>query len=119
MMATLQSDAEKLRSEFFKHLIALIQSSLQDYGIDEGAAEQIALATANKMANDFGGQVLTIPKDHFLGLAKRDIDIFEAWRAGKSVPDLADETDLSARHIYRILDLVRDKNRAINEPQLF
>lgn len=93
---------EELRHELLADIATHTSSILLEHGVEPEVAEQAGVAMANHMAEHWGGQVISIPKDHFFKLSGRDLNVFNEF-TGNNHSDLARKYKLSSRAIYKII----------------
>lgn len=68
-----QSKAALKRHEVLQGVEDHARGILADHGIAEDVADQVAVAIADHLAVDWGGQVVVIPTDYHYKIAQRDI----------------------------------------------
>ncbi|ATG73639.1 Mor transcription activator-like protein [Zobellella denitrificans] len=105
------------RHELLEDIHAQVAAVAQDYGIGPDVADQLGCAIADHMASNWGGQHVTIPKDHHYRISSRDLEIYEEFD-GRNHHHLARKYDLSVRAIYKIVKRVR-ANGDPNQQPLF
>lgn len=103
---------DTLRAELLTWLADHTAQVLADYGIEADLAEQAGCALADDLACEWGGQVISIPKDHFFRLARRDQVLLAAHRAGESMPAIAMRMRITVRAVRKICKraIERDPN---------
>lgn len=90
----------------------------KDYGLDPDHAEQLGCAVADHLALAWGGQNITIPKDHKFKLCQRDMEIWEEFD-GHNHSYLARKYGVGVKAIYKILKRVGRYQRDKSQPSLF
>lgn len=112
-------DMANLRAELLQWVSDHCAHLLGEYGIDSELAEQAGCALADDLAEEWGGQVLSIPKDHFYVMARRDQELLEAHRAGESLASIAMRMRITVRAVRKIVKRadLRDPNH--RQPPLF
>ena len=111
------SNMEIRRNELLEEVQAHTQQILVEHGIDEDLAEQAGCAICDRLADNWGGQGITFPKDHRFRLSKRDVEIYEEFN-GRNHNELAKKYHVTTRAIYKIIRRVRDRGDP-NQPRLF
>ncbi|MDR2155939.1 MAG: hypothetical protein LBE78_13105 [Burkholderiaceae bacterium] len=109
------------RAEMLDDVASLVQRLLKDHGISQPEAESIGNATADHLADYWGGQNFTFPRDYQRKLGMRDLAIYDKWCHGKTFDILAREHDMSERGIRKLISRVRDrlkKQRQRQQPDL-
>ncbi len=82
------------------------RQTLIELGIDPDLADQAGCAISEMLANEWGGQLVNIPKDHHYRLASRDLAIYEEFN-GTNHGQLARKHGVTVRAIYKIVKRVR------------
>lgn len=107
-----------LRHELLTEMIEHLTDILVEYGINSEIAEHASHASADHLANHWGGQVISFPKDSKLKLAKRDIEIWDKFD-GRNHAKLAKEFGMTVRAIYSIINKVKDRQMKLAQPGFF
>ncbi|WP_325279200.1 Mor transcription activator family protein [Tahibacter sp.] len=103
------------RAELLQDMVEQTKTFLSDFGVAEPVAEQAAAGLADYLAEHWGGQVISIPKDQAYKLAARDREVVEAART-MSIAGLAARFGICERAIRRLLK--RASARATLDSQL-
>ncbi|MFN3879820.1 MAG: Mor transcription activator family protein [Nitrincola lacisaponensis] len=112
----MSSQMEKRRHELLEDVSAHASQIIINHGVDADIANQVGIAIADHLARHWGGQMITIPKDYFFGIAKRDAEIWAKFN-GRNQSDLARQYGMTLRGIYKVLDRMR--SRDTTQPELF
>lgn len=112
------SNMEHLRHELFSEITAHATVVLNDHGIDPEVSEQCAMAICDQLAENWGGQLVTIPKNYAYKLAQRDLEIYDKFN-GHNCSELAKEYKMSVRGIYKILKRIRRPAVALKQRDMF
>lgn len=107
---------EKRRHELLEDVATHASQIILDHGVESEIAKQVGTAIADHLAHHWGGQMITIPKDYFFGIAKRDAEIWAKFN-GRNHSELARQYGMTLRGIYKILDRMR--SRDTSQPDLF
>lgn len=110
---------EARRNELLEEVAASAADSARDLGVTADVAEQIGTAVADALADHWGGQVITIPKDHFFRLSQRDRKILEEHRQGASFGLLARRYGMTERGVRILIRRARSRDRQLDQRQLF
>ena len=111
---------EARRAELLEHVAARAAATVVDYfGLASELADQVGAAVADALADDFGGQVLSFPKDCAFRLSVRDRAILEAHRRGASLADLALQYKITDRGLRMLLHRAESRDRDLRQQQLF
>lgn len=109
---------EELRNELLADIAAHVLEILQDHSIGTDIAEQCGAAIADHLADNWGGQVVSIPKDHAYKLAKRDVAILREF-TGNNHSDLARRYDMTERGIRKLVTRAIQRQRDLFQGKLF
>lgn len=111
---------EARRHALLDGIAALCAQRLEELGVASGAAELVANAVADDVAELWGGQTICIPKDYARVLSRRDMEIYEAFD-GRNVAELALRYGLTERGMYKLLKRIRERlaHQARGAPDLF
>lgn len=108
----------KIRHELLSDVADHSALLIRDYGIDDDIADQVAHAIADHLATSWGGQVITMPKDHHFKLSKRDKAIYAKFN-GSNHSELATEFRVGVQRIYNIVKRQGKADRAEKQPDFF
>ncbi|AFJ01972.1 Mor transcription activator-like protein [Methylophaga frappieri] len=108
---------ETRRHELLEDIHAQVSSVAGEHGIEADLADQIGCAIADHLANNWGGQNFTFPKDHHYQISSRDEEIYDKFN-GRNHHILAKDYNLTIRAIYKIIKRVRAKGDP-NQTTLF
>jgi len=103
-----ESQMEKSRHELLSDVESQATAILRDHGIEPDVAEQASTAIADHLANHWGGQVISFPKEYLFKMAERDIRIYDEFN-GSNQPELARRYGMSVRGIYKLISRVRKR----------
>lgn len=112
------SRMEAARHELLSDVADHAAATLRDYGIATDVAEQAGAAIANTLAEHWGGQLISIPKDYHFKLAKRDLRIYGEFN-GINHAQLARKYNLTVRGIYKLVERVRRREVERRQAELF
>ena len=107
------------RNELLAEVACCAADTARDLGIAEDVALQLGAAVADALADHWGGQVITIPKDHFFRLSQRDRKILEEHRSGASYGLLARRHGMTERGIRILIRRARMRDRNLDQRDLF
>jgi len=110
---------EARRAELLEHVAARAAATAVDLGLASDLADQVGAAVADALADDFGGQVLSFPKDCAYRLSQRDRAILEAHRRGASLAELAHQYKITDRGLRMLLRRAESRDRDLRQQQLF
>lgn len=112
-----ESNMESRRNELLEDVHAQAREILEHHGISTDIADQAGCAIADHLAEHWGGQNFTIPKDYRYKMASRDLEIYEVFD-GRNHSELARRYNMTVRGIYKVISRVRAKGDP-NQPRLF
>ena len=114
-MSTKKSGMEQLRHELLTDIADHVKITLSGHGVNTDLAEQAGVALASFLAVHWGGQLVNFPKDYAFEIAKRDLEIYDAF-TGNNHSALARQFNVSVRTIYNIVKRVQQFR--VNEEQI-
>lgn len=106
------------RHELLSDVAAHAAAILADHGIDEEIAGQAAFAVADHLAEHWGGQVVSFPKEYFFKLHVRDLQVWECFN-GTNHAVLAKQYGMTTRGIYKLLERVKKRELDRRQGKLF
>lgn len=109
---------EELRHELLDDVSAHAKEVAKNHGLDDEVAEQIGFAVADRLAENWGGQLINIPKNHLYKLAQRDLEIYNKFN-GRNYAALAREYKMGVRGMYKLIERVHKRESARTQPDLF
>lgn len=111
---------EEKRNELFADVVTAAERLLQEYDLDNKAASLIANSLADHLADHWGGQNLSFPKDYRRKLSERELEVFDRF-SGDNYDTLARDFNMTERGMRKLIARVRDRLRrnAQGMPQLF
>lgn len=105
----------ELVADLEDQMAACLLSSLT---IDRKEALAISKKVARHVTDNWGGQLIYIPKNHLGKISERDLMVYKAFN-GKNHPALAKQFGLTVQQIYKIVKEVGSVERAKNQGDLF
>lgn len=110
---------ESRRNELLAEVATCATETARDLGVAEDIAQQIGAAVADALADHWGGQVITIPKDHFYRLSQRDQRILEEHQKGAGFGALARRYSMTERGVRMLIRRARARDRLDSQKPLF
>jgi len=105
---------------------SVVTSGLIEAGVSTELAEALGLTVLERLADNFGGQVVYIPKASLALCQRRWVAMSEAHNGGESIKEIALKFGVGIHAVYRALAAVRgfnklraDKNLAPLTSELF
>ena len=112
------SEMNALRAELLLDIAQRVADYVREYGLPHDLADQVGAGVADFLADDWGGQVVSIPKDHAYRLSLRDQNLLDAHRNGESIASIATRTKMTTRGVRRLLRRAELRNPTIRQPEL-
>ena len=106
------------RNELLIDVAAHAADVARDHNIPGHIAEQIGCAIADRLADNWGGQLITFPKDCAYRLSQRDIALYADF-TGNNHSALAKKYGIGTRAIYKLIARFRARSHYLNQPDLF
>ncbi|MBG0847945.1 hypothetical protein H3222_22365 [Pseudomonas chengduensis] len=96
------------RNDLFADMADRAMHVLKKYGLDDSQAQDAADDLVDELAENWGGQYITVPKGLSYRSAKRRQAIIDGFD-GSNHSELATEHRLSVNYIYKILKSAQAK----------
>lgn len=112
------SPMEIRRAEFLLDIEAHTIAVLQELGIVDDVADHAGAALADHLAEHWGGQIFTVPKDHFYRLSKREQAILSDF-TGTNHAELSKKYEIGVRGLYKLLKRAITRQSDRNQGNLF
>jgi len=109
---------EAARHELLSDVADHAAATLRDYGIAADVADQAGVAIANILAEHWGGQLISFPKDYHFKLAERDLRIYGEF-TGVNHAELARRYKPTVHGIYKLVERVRRREVERRQGELF
>jgi len=106
------------RHELYADLMDLVQRLLTEHGTGKNEAALIACDLADRLANHWGGQNITFPKEYRRKLTHLEAEIYQKYQ-GSNLSVLAQTYNISERGLRKMIDRVTKRIRAGNQGGLF
>lgn len=107
------------RNELLTEAAEQAADAAQALGLTKERADQIGAAVADRLAENWAGQVLSFPKDHAYRLSLRDREILAAHREGASYAELCRQYDMTERGMRKLIRRAQLRDRDFNQLGLF
>lgn len=117
-MASNDSRMAHLRHELLTDIADQITLILAEFSVDPEKAEQAGVSVSNHLAEHWGGQLITFPKDHLFKITQRDLEIFNKVNAN-NMSEVAKEYGLTVNGVYRAIKRIRKRAVAERQPDIF
>lgn len=108
----------KLRNELLQSVEAWTAECAEDFGLSNEVASQLGVYVANHLADNFGGCMISFPKDHPYKIHQRDVEIYEKFN-GTNYNALAQQYKIGTRAVYKIIGKMKALYVANRQPDLF
>lgn len=106
------------RHELYADLMALVQRQLIEYGVGQNEAALIASDLADRLADHWGGQNMTFPKEYRRKLTRLEAEIYQMHQ-GYNLPELAQRFKISERGLRKLIARVTKRIRTDSQAGLF
>lgn len=107
----MRKDKHSVAGEFLDDFIRFNKELLLKIGHDTNQADEVSRQIAQRMCDEWGGQIIYFPKYKRAGLSDRDLKIWQEFN-GNNHRELARKHQMSLQAIYRILDFVKREELA-------
>lgn len=97
-----QSRPEQKRQSLIQCVIDHAESELRNQGIAQDKAIQLATSIADRLADAFGGQMITFPKEYSRKLRERDAQILADFN-GSNFSELAMRYGMCDRNVRKLI----------------
>ncbi|PJO78225.1 transcriptional regulator [Neisseria brasiliensis] len=91
---------------------------IAELAMEKSRALEVAKKVARHITDNWGGQLIYIPKNHIGKISERDMELYRAFN-GKNHAELSRRFDLTVQQVYRIIREVGNKERARRQIALF
>lgn len=106
------------RAELLDDVASQTVALLSEFGLAGDVATHVGHALADHIADHWGGQVLSIPKDASYKLSERERTILAEHRTGATIAALATKYGLSERGMRKLLKRALRRDVHFNQGQL-
>ncbi|MGL4673592.1 MAG: Mor transcription activator family protein [Wohlfahrtiimonas sp.] len=86
---------------------------------NEAVAEIISNEVADRFVEKWAKATIYIPEDVNYKAQLKSIEIFEDYRNGKSIKEIASKNKASVQHIYNVIRKMREEYKKKVQPDLF
>lgn len=108
----------RVRNELLTDVAKQVEIILAEFNLDPEQAEQAGLAVSNHLAEHWGGQYVTIPKDFLFKTSRRDLALFQELNRD-NINELSKKYNISVNGIYRAVKRIRKQAIAEKQPDMF
>lgn len=113
-----ESPMEQQRHELLSDVETHGTAILLSHGIEQDIAEQAATAIADFLAEHWGGQLVSFPKDYLYKLSKRDMQIYREF-TGNNYPELVRRHKMTERGIRKLIERVHRREVSRRQGDMF
>lgn len=103
-----ESRMSERRNELLTDMMALAEQTLTEHGVGSNESVLIASALADRLADHWGGQNITFPKDFKWKLARLELEIYDFYR-GANLGDTALKYDITERGLRKLIARARKR----------
>jgi len=108
---SLESRMNKKRESLLSDLVHYVERCLLDHEIPPEVAATTATSLAARLADYWGGQNFTFPKDYMWKLGRVELEIYDQVH-GDNLDEVARKYNMSVRGLRKLMARVRDRIRA-------
>lgn len=106
------------RNELISDLVSLAERTLQAYDIPVDVSVVVANMLGDRLADHWGGQNISFPKDYRWSLARRSLEIYEQFD-GTNFDSLAQKYKMTERAMRKLIARVRERLQSNAQHDLF
>ncbi len=120
-MSEVETRMGERRNELLTDLVAVAARHLVEHDVPAVTAEIVANTLADRLADYWGGQSLTFPRDFRWKLAKVELEIYDRF-TGNNLEELVREYNMTERGLRKLLRRVDGKlakQRAVHQTDFF
>lgn len=110
---------EARRNELLADAAAHAAEAVRMFGVPESLADHVGAAVADVLAENWGGQNISFPKDAAFKLSEREREILTAHRNHVPVSKLARDYNMTERGIRKLLHRAELRGGSLNQIDLF
>lgn len=99
------------RNELLQDMVDVARHEMEEFGLAHDAATLIAHALADRIADYWGGQSIAFPRDRQWQLAKKELELYDAWASGVTLPELTRRSGMTERGLRKALSRIQRKMR--------
>lgn len=110
-----EEKAPEVLADLAKHIEMALEEKCQ---FTPERAKQIGIDIAQKMAQNWGGEVIYIPRNLLMALNERDMKIYEEFN-GNNHRELARKYNVSMQWVYKIVKKVHKDEVARRQMSMF
>lgn len=96
------------RNELLADMVALAEREMIDYDVPPAAAALIANALADRLADFWGGQTISFPRDYAWRLAQKELEIYDLFTGG-NLDDVIRASGMTERGVRKLVSRLRKK----------
>lgn len=112
---TFEGKAPEILLDLAEHTRVML---VQKHQFDDEKAKQIGIELAQCIAENWGGEVIYIPKALLIALSERDLAIWQAFN-GTNHRELARKYNVSMQWVYQIVKKVQKEEVAKRQFDMF
>lgn len=103
-----ESRMSERRNELLTDMMALAEQTLTEHGVGSNESVLIASALADRLADHWGGQNITFPKDFKWKLARLELEIYDFY-TGENLGETALKFGITERGLRKLIKRARKK----------
>jgi Mor family transcriptional regulator len=99
------------RNDMLQDLVDTAKARLLDLGLPDVAADLVAHDIVDQVADVWGGQSMSFPRDYQWFLAQRELEFYDRWARGEPLADLTRDSGMTERGMRKMLERIQRKLR--------
>ena len=96
------------RTELLADVVSVVEAELLDFDVPATAARLIANAVADQLADYWGGQTISVPRDYMWKLVQKELDIYDQFD-GTNMPEVIRASGLTGRGTEKLIKRIRQR----------
>lgn len=113
-----ESRMSERRNELLTDMMALAEQTLTEHGVGSNESVLIASALADRLADHWGGQNITFPKDFRWKLNRLELEIYDFYNGG-NLGETALKFNITERGLRKLIARARKKIVNRNQRDIF
>ena len=113
-----ESRMSERRNELLTDMMALAEQTLAEHGVGSNESVLIASALADRLADHWGGQNITFPKDFKWKLSRLELEVYDFYN-GQNLGETALKFNITERGLRKMIARARKKIVNRNQRDIF
>lgn len=99
------------RNELLQDMVDTVTKRMVELGATDVAAQLVAHDMADLVAQMWGGQSLSFPRDRDWFLSQRELEFYDRWDKGAKLHELTHDSGMTERGMRKMLERIQRKLR--------